>query len=295
MTRADPGDEAVTPVGVVLGRMRRAARLTGQQLGHMVGMSQAKISRIETGQTSASPADVARLAHALGASAEIVEELATEAERKHFPMTDWRPAPGAAGHSQEDIGALESSASEIRIFQPALVVGLAQTAGYARAVLAAMRELTPPPEFVDPHPSLAMAVTARVRRQEIVARSDHRFRFIMGEAALSSRLASAPEMLVQIDAIGKLAGAANVDVRFIPYDTVLPFPLIHGFELLDDACVIVDVFNTGLIGRGAPDLATYRRIFDRLEAVAVSDIEPLLKKYRDVYLRELTRNAGAPS
>jgi transcriptional regulator with XRE-family HTH domain len=290
----DP-DGDVEPIGAVLARMRRHTRLTGQELGRMVGMSQAKISRIETGQTSASPADVARIARALGASAPTVEDLVARAEQSHYRLTDWRPSPGAMGRRQEDIGALEAAASVIRVFQPVVVVGLAQTADYARAIIASMRVANAVPQEPGEEPSLATAVTGRVRRQEIVAQANRRFHFIMGEGALRSRLASAAEMIVQIDRLRRLGQAENVRIQFIAGDAVLPFPLLHGFELLDDACVIVDVFNTGLVGRGARDLITYRRIFDQLEAVATTDPEPMLRKYRDVYLRELTRDDESAS
>jgi transcriptional regulator with XRE-family HTH domain len=51
--------ESSEAAGVVIARLRRRAGLTGQQLGALVRMSQAKISRIETAQSSLTAADAA--------------------------------------------------------------------------------------------------------------------------------------------------------------------------------------------------------------------------------------------
>lgn len=291
LVQATPDD--AEPVGSVLGRLRRRAGLTGQQFGQMVGMSQAKISRIETGQISASPDDVARLAGALGATDDVVATLVARAQRSRYRMTDWRLSPNALGRPQEDIGKLESDATVIRIFQHSVVVGLVQTAEYAQAVLTSLIGVNLPPEAVAAPSSVAAAVTARVRRQEILSQPGRRFHFVMSEAVLSYRLLGAVAMLGQIERLRQLAGAPNVHVKLLPLDAALPFPLVHGFELLDDTCVIVDVFNTGFIGRGGEDLATYRRVFDRLDEAATSDIEPILRKHTQLYLRELALGTDA--
>ena len=50
-------DQPMEPVGTILARWRKRRRLTGQALGDRVGMSQAKISRLETGAVAAEPSD----------------------------------------------------------------------------------------------------------------------------------------------------------------------------------------------------------------------------------------------
>ncbi|MBI3973222.1 MAG: helix-turn-helix domain-containing protein [Chloroflexi bacterium] len=59
--------------------LRRAAGLSGRQLGVQTGMSQSRISEIETGRRAASVAEVERLSRALGAAPDEVAALATEA------------------------------------------------------------------------------------------------------------------------------------------------------------------------------------------------------------------------
>lgn len=291
MTESPPDhDDLAGPVGPVLARLRHERNLTGQQLGRLVKMSQTKISRIETGQITAAPADVGRLARALGATREVVDRLTTQAENAQNRMTDWRAAGGAVGGIQFDVSKIEAKTREFRVFQPNAVVGLAQTSEYARAVFASIDAFYGTPNGDDRVPAsvaVAAAVSLRVRRQEYLTEPGRRFHFVMGESALSSRVAEPIHMLGQIERLRELAGQPNILLKLVPADAVLPFPLIHGFELLDDYCVAVDVFNTSMLSRGREDVQAYRRVFDRVEESATDDVEPLLDKYRRRY-RDLT-------
>jgi transcriptional regulator with XRE-family HTH domain len=271
------------PPGAAIARLRRAAGLTGQQLGQMVKMSQAKISRIETGQASASPDDVARLARALGASRDVTDRLVAQAERAQNRMTDWRQATGAVGSIQSEVARIEAKTREFRIFQPSAIVGLAQTSEYARAVLSSIDVVYGRQQRVGRVTSVAEAVSARVRRQEVLMEPDRQFHFTMGESALSSQVAEPIHMLAQIERLRQIADQENTSLRIIPADAVLPFPLIHGFELLDDSYVVIDAFNTAMMSRGHEDIASYRRVFDTLEEIATTKVGPLLDKYRRQY------------
>ncbi|MEV6345666.1 helix-turn-helix transcriptional regulator [Actinoplanes sp. NPDC051851] len=269
--------------GVAIARMRREARLTGQQLGQMVRMSQAKISRIETGQTTASPGDVGRLARALGASREITDRLVAQATSTHNRMTDWRQTTGSVGGIQSEVAHIEHKTHEFRLFQPNVIVGLAQTSEYARAVISSIDVVYGRREEAGRVVSVAESVSARVRRQEVLAEPTRRFHFLMAESALSSRVAEPVHMLAQIDRLRQLSKQENISLRIIPADADLPFPLIHGFELLDDACVVVDTFNTVMMSRGHDDIVAFRKVFDTLEGVAAAEVAPLLERYRRQY------------
>jgi hypothetical protein len=101
---------------------------------------------------------------------------------------------------------------------------------------------------------------------------------------LNNRLGRPEDMPAQIHRLSELAKQENVTLRIIPSGAELPIPPYHGFELLDDRCVIVDVFNTLLTTQGQADTALYRLVFDRLEASATDEIQPILDRYLDVYL-----------
>jgi transcriptional regulator with XRE-family HTH domain len=280
-------DEDSESVGVVLARMRRMRRLTGAQLGELVGMSQPKISRIERGQGLSNPADVGAIARALGADEHQARALMDRAQRAHERMTDWRPASGLADQ-QRMLAELESQATVTRALEPALVPGLLQTSGYAKAVFQSFQRL----QLLggDLSESMLLAtVSARVRRQEVLADRSKTFQFVLGEAALKRRIFPAAEMLAQINHLREVAAQhTNVNITVITDDAPAEIPVLHSFMLLDDNLVAIDLYNRGLFSRNRRDMDDYRRVFDALEARA-TDIEPLLDRYQDLYIEMLRK------
>jgi predicted RNA-binding Zn-ribbon protein involved in translation (DUF1610 family) len=74
-----PAALARAALGDRLRRLRRAAGLTGKELGARTGMGQSRVSEIETGRRPPSPAEAERLASALGAGSELRAGLAAAA------------------------------------------------------------------------------------------------------------------------------------------------------------------------------------------------------------------------
>lgn len=140
---------------------------------------------------------------------------------------------------------------------------------------------------------VAEAVSERLKRQVVLSDPDKHFRLIMTEAALSNRIGPPDSMPVQIRRLREVAQQENVFLGIIPADTEWTLPPYHGFELLDDRRVMVDLVNTGLTSHGESDLQLYRQVFDELEAHAVTDIDEILDRYIDRYL-DLSR-ARLPS
>ncbi|HEU4349951.1 MAG TPA: helix-turn-helix transcriptional regulator [Actinoplanes sp.] len=272
------------PVGPVLARMRRARKLTGGQLGRLVGMSQPKISRLENGIGLPDPQDVRAVARALGADEALVNQLTDQAERSQNRMTDWRPVPVALAGRQRSIGQQEAEARAFRVFQPAVVVGLLQTSEYARSVLTSFQRLITEEGSGIPANAVPEAVSARVQRQEVLADRTKEFHFVMTEAVLSNRICPPEDMPAQIRRLRELSRQDNISIGIIPAETPLRQPPFHGFALLDDHLVSVDLFNTGLSSTGRADARLYRRVFDDFEAQAEWDIDPILDRYQNMYL-----------
>jgi transcriptional regulator with XRE-family HTH domain len=262
------------PLGAVLARLRHDAGLTGQELGRRVRMSQAKISRLENGVGIPSKDDIRRVAEALGATPDVTDRLVERVERAGDQMTDWRPTRGAVASMQREVEHLEATTRTFRVFQPALVVGLAQTSEYMRAILSATHGVQSVPE----------AISVRMQRQVALSDPDRQFRFVITETVLRNRLCPPEHMPAQIGRLRDLAGQPNVSLRIIPSDARLSVPPYHGFELLDDRIVIVDVFNTLVTTRGRTDIALYQQIFEVMEKNATDDINPILDRYFDRYL-----------
>jgi transcriptional regulator with XRE-family HTH domain len=277
-----PLNETDVPVGAALARLRRRAGLTGQQLGQRTGMSQAKISKIETGAVNVTPEDVEHLARELGASADEIDRLAHRAEQHRDRMLDFgRNDPATWQH---EIAQLEIETVEFRVFQPAVLSGLLQTSEYARAVLASVQGTWT--ATVTPRSSgVAEAVSARVHRQEILDDPSKQFHFVVPETLLRNLLAEPADMLGQLRRLRDVARQDNVTLRMIPEDELLPYPPFHNFSLLDDKHVIIDLANTIVVARGQSDLRLFRNVFDAVESRATTQIEPILEKHTQRYLR----------
>ncbi|MDI6102783.1 helix-turn-helix transcriptional regulator [Actinoplanes sp. NEAU-A12] len=278
-----PPDDEEEAVGATLARMRHASGLTGAELAERVGMSQPKISRIERGLGRPDPKDIGIIARALGAGAELALQLSERAEQMQDRMTDWRPPVTGFAGQQRSLTHWESTATILRVFEPALVPGLLQTSGYAKSVFREFRGLIDPTTDDLTEQELLAAVSARVKRQVALADRSKSFRFVVGESVLRPRKYPLVEMLTQISHLRDvLARHANVSIALLRDDAPV-IPPLHGFELLDDRLVVVDLYNTGLISRSRKDVDTYRRLFDTYAAHAV-DIAPVLDEYQNVYI-----------
>jgi len=271
--------------------MRKGKRLTGAQLAARVGMSQPKISRIERGKGVPDPDDIARIAEALGADPELTGELVRLAETSHNRMMDWRPVPVGLASMQLSIAEWEAGTQTFRLFEPAIVTGLFQTDGYARSVLAAFQRLTAADGGDLSEAATLEAVSRRVQRQEVIADRGKTFHFVMAETVLRNRVCPPAEMLAQIDRLRELAARENVTIQIVPEEALWELPPQHGFFLLDDRLVVVDLYNTGLTSRGRLDAQRYRTVFETFERAATSDIGPILDKYVDLNVGLLRRHA----
>jgi len=85
-----------------------------------------------------------------------------------------------------------------------------------------------------------------------------------------------------------------VTLSIIPGDADLSIPTYHGFELLDDRYVMVDLFNTTMMSRGHADTSLYRQVFDNLEEAGTTEIDDVLDKYFEIYL-DLSRRRSHSS
>ncbi len=280
------------PVGAALARMRRARRVTGAAIAEMVGMSQPKISRIERGKGAVDPQDVVTIARALGADDSAIQALRERAEHVQDRLTDWRPTAETLTTRQDDMAVWESTATEVRNFESAVVPGQLQTSGYARAVLVAFQGLSRLSDEQLTETAILTAVAARLRRQQVLADRGKSFTFVMTETVLRNPPCPPGEMLAQLGRLREVDKRyPNVTLGIVPDGSSEGLPPLHGFLVLDDDLVLVDVYNTGLMSRGAVDVATYRQVFDIYQARAISDIEPVLARYEDIYLEQLRRRS----
>jgi transcriptional regulator with XRE-family HTH domain len=241
--------------------LRRRAGLSGVELARLVGISQSRISRIETGHLVPQVDEVDRLADALRADASTREQLQDQARAARSSMRSWRAlhARGFAQH-QTDIARMEQAATQIRMFQPNIVPGLLQTAEYARHAI----------ELATTSQDIELGVARRMARQPILYDRARSFEFLIPEGALRWRIVPTDVHVGQLHHVASLATLANVSVGVIPWHAQVAAHQSTMFCLLDDASAYVELLNGEVTTEDRNDVAQYAATFAALSAAAVT-------------------------
>ncbi|GLZ11651.1 transcriptional regulator [Actinomadura sp. NBRC 104425] len=250
--------------------LRRQAGISGRELASGIeGMSQSKVSRIESGDALPTLPQVERWADLTGAAPERKASLVRLAERAFTEVHTWRASLRNRPHRQDEAREREARARVTRTFQPALVPGLLQTAEYARQVFG----LSPLPQV---RKGVAAAVAARMDRQLALYEQDKRFEFLITEGAL--RWCPGPDaralLLPQWDRVVSLSTLGNVSLGIIPAGRQALAIASHGFVIYegddaDDAYVSVEAIHAGLTAHDAESVGIYRQTWSALTRMAV--------------------------
>ena len=180
MTEGQPREPRpqLARLGAELRRVRMLAGLSGRQVADAVGISQATVSRIERGASVPSLRELTAWADATGVGEDRRALLLGLSEAAVNEVTPLRERmSGGLTAVQESVRELEATARTLRNFQPGIVPGLLQTAGYARRILS----------LADQTADTGAAVTARLARQEILHEPGRSSEFLLTEAALRYR------------------------------------------------------------------------------------------------------------
>lgn len=248
-----------------LGRRLRElrGRLTQRELAARVGWPQAKVSKLETGRQTATPEDLRAWAKATGHAA-VAEELIARRQGMETRTRSWRRQLRAGHRPVQDALTVEYERSTIlRAWQGDMVVGMLQTADYARAVFTQYAELQQSPRDVED------AVRARVRRQGLLWQPGRVFHIVMWEAALHATLAPPDVLAAQLDRLASVIGLDTVRLGIVPFGAQLRIPPANAFWLYDGRLAIVEDWHAELWLDDAETIALYMRVWDTLTASAV--------------------------
>jgi hypothetical protein len=245
--------------------------------------SATKLSRLETGRVGASPRDIRDLC--------IVYGITDPAERERL-MALAREGKQRAWWQQSDLPyatyiGLEAEAASISDYNTDVVTGLLQVEGYARAIF---ESGDPPLEEA----AIKWRIQARIRRHALLARDDAPpFHCIVDEAALRRPVGGPAVMRAQLERIIEVASLPKVTFQLIPFTVGAHLGLDSNFVILgfDKPMVNDVVYVEGIIGNmyleSAADLERYRRIFSRLQSIAldpeesVAMVARIAKTYED--------------
>lgn len=252
-------------LSVTLRKLRKAAGLSAAAAAQQIGTSSRRISNIETGRFVPREDEVQALAdlyHANTAArhqlVQTVRDLRSEPAKARVVMTR------GAWKMQRRIAGAEAASARIRVFHCAVIVGLAQTPAYARAVFSDGGDIT--------GDDLERCVMERIRRQAILD-SDRDITLLMTEGALRWQAVSPAVMTEQLDHLAEISYRPRVRLGVIPWTTpARVFPL-HGFSIYDSRAVIVGTRIATAFLTDPPDVAEHEKLWSELEGLTAWDTE----------------------
>ena len=264
----------------MLRALRNQKGLTVEQVADGLLCSPSKVSRMETGQGSATARDIRDLCN--------LYDVTDEAERDRM-MTLAREGKAPARWQRYELAyatyaELEEEALAISAFQSSGVHGLLHTADYARA----NHESSMP--RLDPD-QIDLQIEAKLARQLILTQPDPpSFAVVLDEAALHRMVGGRQVMAAQLAKILDMAALPNVKVQILPFEQGAHPALESNFTILalpnpDPGVVFVE----GMIGSTyldrPEDLKRYHNVFSELQSIALNpkDSGDLIAKMSRVY------------
>ncbi|GAB3152198.1 helix-turn-helix transcriptional regulator [Amycolatopsis stemonae] len=260
----EPGrqDEQRATLAETLRELRRAAGLSGERLAARCAMSQAKISRIETGKVLASVVDVEQIVAALSVPRDAAEKLVALARVANVGYTSWRSmARTGLWRGQLEIKALHESSRLVRQFLPAIPSGLLQTPDYARHVLSSTTKGRPARD-------VGKMVGARLASQGVLDDLGRQFEFVLTEQAVRWRRAPLPVMVGQVANLLTVAERENVDIAVVPQAAEVLVSPLNIFVVHDERLVTIELFSGTVALRDPQDVAYHVELFEAFRAQA---------------------------
>lgn len=257
-------------LGARLRALRAERGLTVEQVAERLLCSSSKVSRMETGQRGATPRDIRDLCDLYGV---------TDADERERLMYLARQGKRPGWWQGYELGfgtyvGLEESAVSVKSFASSTVMGLVQTAAYARA----MHEAGP--DYLEPE-RIDELVEVRMKRQQLLRRDPPlELHIVCDESVLRRPVGGADVMGTQLRQLVELASLPNIEIQVVPYDIGAHPAMDSNFAVLEFGGSAPDVvYVEGLSGwtylERQQDLERYRSVFERLCRVALNPRESM--------------------
>jgi transcriptional regulator with XRE-family HTH domain len=230
MTEASTTTGSTVPrrqLGRYLRDLRNQSRLTVRAAAARLEWSEAKIWRIETGQTALRSLDVEAMCKIYGAPPETTDGLMGLA--KETKARGWWHSYGDVIPEGFDVYiGLEEAASQFSWYESELVPGLLQTEDYARAVIGADN-----PGMDEAQ--VEQRVRVRIARQALLTRltTPPVLQVVLNEAILHRPIGGGEVMTRQLERLAEAGELSTVSIRVMPFSAGLHRGVMSGpFEIL---------------------------------------------------------------
>lgn len=252
-------------LGAELRQLREQAEVTIDVVAEQLGCSASKISRIETGHTSATPRDVRDMLGIygiVGTQSEELVQIAREARQKGW----WHPFSTVLTGAY--VG-FEQAASSLRAYEQQVVPGLLQTEEYAKAMIRGAR-----PDITAE--DVEQRVRVRQTRQSLLSQDDPiDLWVVLDEAVVSRPVGGDAVMCAQLERLVEAADLPNVTIQVLPFEAGAHAGMDGTFSILefpepgDPDVVYAENATGGLFLEKSDELQKYSFIFDYIRAAAI--------------------------
>jgi transcriptional regulator with XRE-family HTH domain len=249
--------------GARLREIRKESGLSGRELAALTGWHFTKVSKLENGRQNPSDDDVRTWCRDCRSEEEIPDLLASLRNIESM-YVEWRRQTRAGlKRPQKAKLPVYERTKLFRVYEPGLIPGLLQTAGYASVIMKHFIAFHNIPDDLD------QAVAARIERQRVLYSGDRRFHIVLEQQALRTRVGDSDTMAGQLDRLITLMSLQRISLGIIPSAAerhTWPSP---GFWIFDEGLVQVETVTAELTVTQYREIAVYAKRFSLLQRSAV--------------------------
>jgi len=265
-------------LGRYLRDLRNSQRLTVRKAAEQLKWSEAKMWRIETGQTSLRSLDVEAMCRIYGATPELTEALMGLA--KETKARGWWHAYGDVIPEGFDVYiGLEEAASSFSWYESELIPGLLQTEAYAHTLIEADNPGVDEDE-------INRRVGLRMARQPLLTRvtAPPQVHVVLNEATIRRPVGGKEVMAEQLTQLAVISELPNVSLKIMPFSTglhhgimsgpfvILRFPLNGDGKETEPPTVYVDGFTGALYLDKPAEIERYAQAFTDIWEMALDKV-----------------------
>ncbi len=247
--------------------LRNRSQMTVRAAALRLEWSEAKMWRIETGQTSLRSLDAEAMCKVYGASAELTRALMALA--KETKARGWWHSYGDVIPPDFDVYiGMEQAAASLSWYESELVPGLLQTEDYARTLIRADN-----PDADDDE--IERRVALRIARQAVLRRGTAapHLRVVLNEAVLRRPVGGEAIMAEQLRQLADVSTTARVSIRVLPFSAgahagirsrpfvLLEFPSYGNGRASEPPTVYVEGYTGALYLDKVAEIDRYARAF----------------------------------
>jgi transcriptional regulator with XRE-family HTH domain len=254
--------QAREALGHRLRDLRRDAGLNGRQLADLAGWHSSKVSKIEYGKQTPSEDDIRTWCLHTNSGDQVTDLIATV---RHIEAmyVEWRRVLGTGTRRrQQSFRELEEQTQLMCWYEPLLIPGILHTAEYAAAILRRVIDFYEVPD------DLEEGVAARMERQQILYRGNHRFHFIVAHQALLTKVGDTAVMIGQLDRLLATISLSRVTFGIIAPQAEYRVPT-NQFIMFDNRLVQVETVSSELSISQPREISLYAKAFRELTRQAV--------------------------